>query len=70
MNKQAAINFLGGSARKAAGVLGISVQAVYDWPDPLSPRIVDRILGACLRQGIKVPAELLAKPVPQGAANE
>jgi hypothetical protein len=57
MDKQIAINLLGGSAQKVAKALGYkSVQAVYLWPDQLPIAIADRVNGAALRlkrRGIK-----------------
>ena len=37
---------LGGSVVKAAKRIGISYQAVYKWPDVLSPAVSDRVIAA------------------------
>lgn len=50
MKKQEAIDLLGGSVSTAAHLVGISYQAVRKWPDPLPPRIADRVLAALARQ--------------------
>ena len=42
-----------GSVRKLAAALGISVQAVYQWPDTLEQATSDRIVGAAVRLKIK-----------------
>lgn len=60
MNKQQAIQFLGGSVSQAAKQIGVSYHAVYKWPDVLSPRIADRVAAAVARQARskrKQPAE-------------
>lgn len=50
MEKQTAINLLGGTAKKAAAALGYkSVQAVYMWPDILTTDVADRVTGAAAR---------------------
>lgn len=52
MKKATAIALLGGSVRSAAKALRCSRQAVAKWPHdgPLSPRIADRVIAACVRQ--------------------
>jgi hypothetical protein len=54
MEKIKAIKALGGSVKAAAEAIGITVQAVYDWPPVLSPRITDRVAAALQRSGKKV----------------
>ncbi|AEC22313.1 hypothetical protein PT7_P077 (plasmid) [Pusillimonas sp. T7-7] len=49
MKKSEAINILGGNISAAAKAIGVSYQAVAKWPDPLSPRIVDRVIAAQAR---------------------
>lgn len=63
MKKQDAINLFGGSVRDVAVAIGISVQAVYDWPDDLTDAITDRVVAGLLRTGRVVPPELLAAGV-------
>lgn len=43
MNKQQAIDMLGGKPSKAAKAIGITPQAVNGWPELLSDRIRDRV---------------------------
>lgn len=60
MDKQKAIELLGGSVSQAAKQIGVSYQAVRKWPDVLSPRIADRVVAAIARQSRtkrKQPAE-------------
>lgn len=49
MLKTDAIQLLGGTATSAAEAIGITPQAVFDWPDELPPRIEDRVLAALYR---------------------
>ena len=50
MEKQTAINLLGGTAKKAAEAMGYkSVQAVYLWPEILTTKVSDRVSGAAKR---------------------
>lgn len=60
MLKSKAIELLGGTISAAAESVGISYQAVDKWPDVLPARIVDRVIATLVRQGRKVPAEVLA----------
>jgi len=49
MFKQEAICVLGGSVASAAQALGITYQAVSQWPDTLPSRIADRVQAALWR---------------------
>lgn len=49
MKKADAIQMLGGSISAAAKAIGISYQAVNQWPDELSRAIEDRVIAAALR---------------------
>lgn len=53
MIKQDAINLLGGTPTKAAAAIGCRPQAVSQWPDPLTPRIEDRVTAAISRAKAK-----------------
>lgn len=53
----------------AAEALGISYQAVNKWPDLLPARISDRVLGACVRKQIAVPAQFF-EPKPTQALTQ
>lgn len=50
MKKAEAIELLGGSITAAAAAVGVSYQAVNQWPDDLPRRIEDRVLAALARQ--------------------
>lgn len=47
--EKAKVIALFGSVTATAKALGISPQAVSDWPDTLSPAVADRVRGACAR---------------------
>lgn len=49
MDKKTAIDLLGGSVTAAAKALDVEYQAVRQWPDPLTKRIADRVLGHLAR---------------------
>lgn len=52
MNKQTAIDALGGTPVKAARAMGYkSVHAIYMWPDVLPKSVADRVAGALARLG-------------------
>lgn len=50
MEKQKALEMLGGTVAAAASAIGITYQAVADWPDVLSDRIADRVYAAIGRK--------------------
>jgi len=54
MDKLKAIEMLGGTVRSAADAIGISYQAVKDWPDVLTARIADRVEAAVARKRIEL----------------
>ncbi|GEQ77956.1 hypothetical protein CTTA_4961 [Comamonas testosteroni] len=63
MNKAEAIQQLGGSIPAAAKAIGVSYQAVNQWPDVLPARIVDRVQAALWRmQQEKSSSQELAQP--------
>lgn len=57
MQKTKAIELLGGSVAKAAEAIGINSQAISQWPELLPRRLEDRVIAACVRRGIAIPAE-------------
>jgi hypothetical protein len=57
MDKSEAIRLLGGSNTTAAAEVGVTPQAVSQWPDPLPPRIADRVLAALARKKNVVPVK-------------
>jgi hypothetical protein len=69
MLKTKAIDLLGGIPA-AANAIGITAQAIGQWPDVLPPRIADRVQAALARKHL--PPELIglegpsATPVPAG----
>lgn len=46
MTKAEAIRLLGGNAATAARAIGISPQAIQQWPERLTPRLADRVIAA------------------------
>jgi len=50
MTKQEAIQIFG-SVKEMAESLGLTRQAIYQWPDVLETHTVDRIMGAAVRTG-------------------
>ena len=63
MDKTEAIRLLGGTATSAAELVGVSLSAVGQWPDPLPQRIADRVQAALWRkaQGLPPPTESQAE---------
>jgi hypothetical protein len=54
MDKQDAINLLGGTPKKAAEAMGYKTpHAIYAWPDVLGQAMIDKVRGASLRLKIK-----------------
>ena len=53
MQKREAIELLGNSVSAAAQAVGITVQAVSDWPEILPPRIRDRVQAALYRRSLE-----------------
>ena len=49
MQKEIAIQLLGGSIKSASEAIGITYWAVYKWPDTLPKRISDRVEAALSR---------------------
>ena len=52
MLKTQAIELLGGSVSAASEAIGISYQAVNQWPDVLPARIADRVYAAMARKNM------------------
>lgn len=54
MDKQDAINLLGGTPKKAAEAMGYKTpHAIYAWPDVLGQAMIDKVRGAAMRLKIK-----------------
>ncbi len=51
MTKQEAFDLFGGRLTDLARALGITVQAVHQWPDPLTERQEHEVVGAAVKQG-------------------
>jgi hypothetical protein len=68
MNKSDAINLLGGTPTKAAAAIGCKPQAVSQWPDPLTPRIRDRVEAAIAR--LKKPTTRVPKSSHESQINK
>ena len=62
MRKETALRLLGGKPAAAAKSVGVSVQAINQWPDVLPRRIEDRVLAVLARKHL--PAEILADATP------
>ncbi|WP_287917528.1 hypothetical protein [Comamonas sp.] len=63
MNKELAIELLGGTPKKAAAAMGYrSIQAVYLWPAVLPQATADRVRGVLSRTAIS--------PVGESAVNK
>ena len=54
MRKETALRLLGGKAADAAKAIGVTVQAINQWPDVLPPRIEDRVLAFLARKHLPV----------------
>jgi hypothetical protein len=67
MNKSQALDLLGGSVTAAASAIGITPQAVTQWPEELPPRIADRVYAALARKQAPDTAKR-RKPTPATAA--
>ena len=65
MLKSEALELLGGTPAAAAREVGVSTQAVSQWPDQLPPRIVDRVQAALWRI-----AQRRAEQAPPEAAGQ
>lgn len=50
MLKSKAIELLGGTIAAAAAELGVTYQAIDKWPDPLSERVAQRVLGVIAKK--------------------
>jgi hypothetical protein len=55
LNKKDVIEFFGGSQMLVADALGIKQSSVSCWEDILSVAISDRVRGAAIRMGKKIP---------------
>lgn len=55
IKKLDAIRGLGGNVREASNKLGITQQAVYQWPPVLTDRLVYQVIGALV---LSAPAEV------------
>lgn len=70
MKKAEAIQKLGGTISAAAEAIGVSYQAVNQWPDVLPARLIDRVQAALYRQHIAQKTKKLSEkeaPIPERA---
>ncbi|MEY4953559.1 MAG: hypothetical protein RL299_1983 [Pseudomonadota bacterium] len=66
MDKQHALELLGGSIPLAAKKIGITYQAIEKWPAVLTPAIRDRVQAALYREMTsRKPRKPRCKPTPQ-----
>ncbi|RLJ20002.1 hypothetical protein DJ031_06740 [bacterium endosymbiont of Escarpia laminata] len=70
MRKREAVDIFGGSIPDIAKALSISRQAIYQWQDDLSQDQADRVIGAALRCGKKIPLEYLSFDDLPATANQ
>ena len=61
MKKQNAIELFG-SVREMAKAMGITPQAIYQWPNKLPQEQADRVIGAAVRIGKVQPCD---HPMPR-----
>ena len=66
MNKTAAIQLFGGKQRDLARALNITQGAISQWPEQLTQRQIDLVMGAALRLG-RVPCECEPAQTEQAA---
>lgn len=57
MHKSQALDMLGGTVTAAAAAIGITPQAVTQWPEELPARIADRVYAALARKQADTPAD-------------
>lgn len=69
MNKQTVIDHFG-SPKATAEYLGITQQAVGQWPETLTERVENRILAALARRGEAVPAGWLCQTQPAASQQQ
>lgn len=65
MDKTTAIKLLGGSASAVAREIGITPQAVGQWPDVLPAAIADRVQAAIARKHLPPETLGIAQPSAQ-----
>lgn len=58
MDKRTVLDKLGG-VTATARFLQIDHGSVSRWPDPLSKELQDKVMGAYIRQGRRIPKDLL-----------
>lgn len=65
MEKTKAIELLGGTVAAAAREVGVTYQAVSNWPEVLPDRIADRVIAAVARKRFGAELGIEQKPVEQ-----
>lgn len=66
--KQEAIRIFGGTMKAVGDALGISRQAVYQWPEELPQDTSDRLVGAAIRLKLLPLGNDAASPQDRGTA--
>lgn len=61
MTKNQAVQMFGG-VPALADALGITRQAIYQWPEVLDIERADRLIGAAVRLGIELPSTIGEAP--------
>lgn len=69
MKKAEAIQKLGGTISAAAEAIGVSYQAVNQWPDVLPARLIDRVQAALYRKQIEQSPASAAPAAHNGEAS-
>lgn len=54
MHKREVIEHFG-NVQKVADLLGVTHAAVSKWPEKLSDKVFDRVIGAAVRKGVDIP---------------
>lgn len=70
MTKKDAVGMFGSGAALGRA-LGVSKAAIWQWPDELSQKQTDMVVGAAIRLGLELPAGFVAvdaKPGPDDRA--
>ena len=57
MKKHEAVRIFGETQTQLGEAVGLTRSRISQWPDVLSPPQVDRVLGAAMRLGLRVPTK-------------
>nr|CUV20413.1 conserved exported protein of unknown function [Ralstonia solanacearum] len=70
MQKSTAIRLLGGSPAMAAKAIGVTTQALSQWPQSLPRRLEDRVVAAATRKYLASELGRLMAAAERGAVQE